>query len=66
MSEAHATKVHPVPTLILLAVICVLIGWGIGLMNDGGVVTGLPAAVLLFAFGAFAVLVLGRPDSVDA
>ncbi|MHB1067388.1 MAG: hypothetical protein ACYC2Z_08185 [Candidatus Nanopelagicales bacterium] len=64
MSE-HAAKGHPVGAFILLAVICLLAAWGLGLMNGGDIRLGAGGAALLFLFGAYAIVGLG-PDGDDA
>lgn len=64
MSEVVA-KGHRIAALIVLAVIAVLAAYGFGVMNSGGLLTGAIPGLLLFGFGAFAVLVLG-PGADDA
>lgn len=64
MSE-FVTKGHTVAALIVLAVVAVLLAYGFGVMNSGGLLTGAVPGLLLFGIGAFVVLVLG-PDADDA
>ena len=59
MSE-HAEKGHPIGAFIMLLIICGLVAWGIGLMNDGDVASAAAASVLLFLSGAYAILGLAR------
>ncbi|MBK9738046.1 MAG: hypothetical protein IPO93_00655 [Actinobacteria bacterium] len=59
MSE-HADKGHPIGAFIMLLIICGLVVWGIGLMNDGNSAAAAGAAVLLFGTGAYGILGLAR------
>jgi protein-S-isoprenylcysteine O-methyltransferase Ste14 len=57
-----SAKGHPIAAFIVLLVITGLLGWLFSVMNSGTAwATGV--GVLLFGFGAFAVLVLGRDDA---
>ena len=58
------SKAHPVAAFIVLLVICGLMGWLFSVMNSGTAwATGV--GVLLFGFGAFVILGLGREDADD-
>jgi hypothetical membrane protein len=57
--QAHS-KNATFGAIVMLLIISGLTVWGIGLMNDGAYLAAAAAGLLLFLFGAFAVLVLGR------
>lgn len=59
MSE-HAEKGHPLAGIIMVAIIAGLVTWGIGAMNDGNMIAASISGLLLFLFGVYATLVLGK------
>lgn len=60
MSDHAHSKSHPVGAVILLLILAGLVVWGIGLMNGADYVGAAMAGGLLFLFGLYTVLVLGR------
>ena len=61
MSEHAPTTTHPIGAIVLLLILCGLVAWGIGLMNDGNYVASGVAALLLFLTGLVMVLKVGKP-----
>jgi len=56
----HAEKGHPLAGIIMVAIIAGLVTWGIGAMNDGNMIAASISGLLLFLFGVYATLVLGK------
>lgn len=59
MSE-HAEKGHPIGAFFVLLVICALVAYGIGIMNDGNTPAAAVAALLLFIARGCGILGLAR------
>lgn len=59
MSE-HVEKGHPLGAVIMVAIICGLVTYGIGLMNNGNIAAAAAAGVLLFFSGLYAVFGLAK------
>lgn len=60
MSEHADTKNSTFAAIVVMLIIAGLVTWGIGLMNSGAYLEAAAAGGLLFAFGLYACLVLGR------
>ena len=60
MSEHSETKNSVVGAVIMLLIIAALVTLGIGAMNSGATGPAAIAGALLFLFGLFAVLTLGK------
>ena len=60
MSDHAHSKNSTVGAAIMLLVLAGLVVWGIGLMNSADYVSAGLAGAILFVFGLYTVLVLGR------
>jgi hypothetical protein len=56
----HATKSSPISAFLVPIVIAVLLGYMMGMANDGKSAAIVVAGVLFFGFGAFGLLRLAR------
>lgn len=60
MSDHGHSKTSPVGAVIMLLILTGLVVWGIGLMNNAAYAAAGAAGGLLFLFGLYTVLVLGK------
>lgn len=60
MSKHAHSKNSTVGAVIMLLILSGLVVWGIGLMNSADYVSAGLAGVILFLFGLYTVLVLGK------
>lgn len=61
MSEHAESKTSPVAAIIMILLIAGLVVWGIGLMNGADYFGSTIAGGLLFLFGLYTVLKVGKP-----
>ena len=60
MSENGHSRNDAIGGIVMLLIIAGLVTWGIGVMNDGAIMSAAGAGILLFLFGLYAVFSLGK------